>query len=87
MGFNSPEHIDVDEKCLVGGTIQNVSPSYIVDPSLEAFIRNVFKTLSKTIKEPFKTQIIILWLRFEKDLAVAHLKTCLDADKSEARSA
>ena len=72
----SPENIRVDEK-LICNMMQNVSPN-VMDASLREFIRNIFKALSKTMKEPYKTQIVILWLRFETNLAREYLETLVD---------
>ena len=73
----SPENIRVDEKLICNNIIQNVSTN-IMDASLNEFIRNIFKALSKTMKEPYKTQIVILWLRFETKLAREYLDSLVD---------
>ena len=70
----SSENIRVDEKLICNNIMQNVSTN-IMDACLQEFIRNIFRDLSKTLNEPYKTQIVILWLRFETKLAREYLET------------
>ena len=70
----SPEQISVDEQLLCGNIMQSVTTN-ITDISLQRFIRNVFRGLSKTMNGTYKTQIVILWMRFEKSLANTSLET------------
>ena len=88
MGVNSPENIGIDDKSLCGDIMQKVSADILCDVTLETFTRNVFSSLSKIMEEPYKTQIILLWLRFEKSLAEASFKKFSDVDrlKSEKKS-
>ena len=81
LELTSPEYIGVDEEAICGDIMQKVSTNFLVDSNLETFIRNVFSTLSKKLKEPFKTQIILLWLRFEKDLAETSFQDCSDLNQ------
>ena len=81
LGTMSPEQICVDEESICGNILQKVSADLFLDPNMESFMRNVFLTLTKTIKEPFKTQIILLWIRFEKDLVETFSQICTDLNE------
>ena len=81
FGFDFQENINIDDRSLCNGVLQSVSPDYFVDPTFEMFLRNVLLALSKTIKEPYKTQVILIWLRFEKELMEVNSQRCDSADQ------
>jgi hypothetical protein len=81
LGFDFQENVNVDDRSLCNGVLQSVSPDYFVDSSFELFLRKVLLALSKTMKEPYKTQVILIWLRFEKELMEVHSQRCDRADQ------
>ena len=75
----SPEYINIDEELICGSIMQNVSTD-TMDTNLLEFSRNLFRVLSKRLQEPYKTQMVLLWLRFEKNMAKKSSETDFSAN-------
>jgi hypothetical protein len=70
MGFNSSEglHDGIDWTADVGiRVLRDIRPD-LEDDDFLTFCRNIFSQSVRALKEPFRTQMVSLWLRFEVDL-------------------
>lgn len=66
LHFSTPECQSVDLEW--NSILSSTNPSWQEDPSFEAFCRNVFSQGSRVLPEPYKTQLIVLWLEFENQV-------------------
>ncbi|TRY74407.1 hypothetical protein TCAL_06336 [Tigriopus californicus] len=66
LRFSKPEcqSVDLDWSSILSPT----NPGWQEDQSFESFCRNVFSQGSRILSEPYKTQLIVLWLGFEKQV-------------------
>ena len=46
--------------------VQKIKPSFLEDNSFQEFCRSFFSQTVHVLKEPLKTQMILLWLKFEE---------------------
>jgi hypothetical protein len=72
LGLDAPETVspDVDwHPDIIAPILQKVTPDLQLDDSYLAYCRNVFAQSVKVYREPFKTQLSRLWLRFEVMMA------------------
>ena len=68
LGLNLSENLGSDVSWnpeIIADLIQQTGPRMSGDPGYRTFCRNVFSQSTRVLKEPIKTQMTLMWLKFE----------------------